>query len=152
MARKSRVITENEKKETVKVFVWKIGIYIRLSKEDLRNNDESESVTNQRKINLEFVEEKFADEKYIIYDIYIDDGRSGTTEDTRPDFQRLSKDIREGNVKLSPGPFVTMLTKGSFWSSTFLHTAVGLSHLAILMLILLLIQTVCRTWKFQLMD
>ena len=40
MARKSRVITENEKKETVKVFVWKIGIYIRLSKEDLRNNDE----------------------------------------------------------------------------------------------------------------
>ena len=26
MARKSRVITENEKKESVKVFVWKIGI------------------------------------------------------------------------------------------------------------------------------
>ena len=38
MARKSRVITENEKKESVKVFVWKIGIYIRLSKEDLRKN------------------------------------------------------------------------------------------------------------------
>lgn len=98
MARKSRVITETEKKETAKVFEWKIGIYIRLSKEDLRNNDESESVTNQRKINLEFVEEKFSNEKYIIYDIYVDDGRSGTTEDTRPDFQRLSKDIREGNV------------------------------------------------------
>lgn len=59
MARKSRVITETEKKETAKAFEWKIGIYIRLSKEDLRNNDESESVTNQRKINLEFVEEKF---------------------------------------------------------------------------------------------
>lgn len=98
MARKSRVITETEKKETAKAFEWKIGIYIRLSKEDLRNNDESESVTNQRKINLEFVEEKFSNEKYIIYDIYVDDGRSGTTEDTRPDFQRLSKDIREGNV------------------------------------------------------
>lgn len=98
MARKSRVITETEKKETAKVFEWKIGIYIRLSKEDLRNNDESESVTNQRKINLEFVEEKFSGERYIIYDIYVDDGRSGTTEDTRPDFQRLSKDIREGNV------------------------------------------------------
>ena len=157
MARKSRVITENEKKETVKVFVWKIGIYIRLSKEDLRNNDESESVTNQRKINLEFVEEKFADEKYIIYDIYIDDGRSGTTEDTRPDFQRLSKDIREGNVncvvcKTLARAFRNYADQGKFWSSTFLHTAVGLSHLAILMLILLLIQTVCRTWKFQLMD
>lgn len=98
MARKSRVITETQKQESVKTFEWKIGIYIRLSKEDLRNNDESESVTNQRKINLEFVEEKFCNEKYIIYDIYVDDGRSGTTEDTRPDFQRLSKDIREGNV------------------------------------------------------
>ena len=98
MARKSRVITETQKQENAKSFVWKIGIYIRLSKEDLRNNDESESVTNQRKINLEFVEEKFCNEKYIIYDIYVDDGRSGTTEDTRPDFQRLSKDIREGNV------------------------------------------------------
>lgn len=90
MARKSRVITENQKQESVKSFEWKIGIYIRLSKEDLRNNDESESVTNQRKINLEFVEEKFCNETYIIYDIYVDDGRSGTTEDTRPDFQRLS--------------------------------------------------------------
>lgn len=69
MARKSRVITETEKKETAKAFEWKIGIYIRLSKEDLRNNDESESVTNQRKINLEFVEEKFSNEKYIIYDL-----------------------------------------------------------------------------------
>lgn len=98
MARKSRVITETQKQENAKSFVWKIGIYIRLSKEDLRNNDESKSVTNQRKINLEFVEEKFCNEKYIIYDIYVDDGRSGTTEDTRPDFQRLSKDIREGNV------------------------------------------------------
>lgn len=98
MARKSRVITETQKQENTKAFEWKIGIYIRLSKEDLRNNDESESVTNQRKINLEFVEEKFCNEKYIIYDIYVDDGRSGTTEDTRPDFQRLSKDIREGNV------------------------------------------------------
>lgn len=98
MARKSRVITETEEKETAKAFEWKIGIYIRLSKEDLRNNDESESVTNQRKINLEFVEEKFSGERYTIYDVYVDDGRSGTTEDTRPDFQRLSKDIREGNV------------------------------------------------------
>ena len=98
MARKSRVITEVQKQESVKSFEWKIGIYIRLSKEDLRNHDESESVTNQRKINLEFVEEKFCNETYIIYDIYVDDGRSGTTEDTRPDFQRLSNDIREGNV------------------------------------------------------
>lgn len=98
MARRSRVIIESKEQETLKACAWKIGIYIRLSKEDLRNSDESESVTNQRRINQEFVEEKFSNETYIIYDSYVDDGRSGTTEDTRPDFQRLSKDIREGNV------------------------------------------------------
>ncbi len=75
MARKSRVVTETdetEKKEPVRAFVWKIGIYIRLSREDLRNNHESESVTNQRQINLEFVEEKFSGETYIIHDIYVE--------------------------------------------------------------------------------
>ena len=98
MARKCRVITKTVQQEKTKILEWKIGIYIRLSKEDVRNNNESDSVTNQRKINLEFVEEKFSRETYTISDIYIDDGRSGTTEDIRPDFQRLSKDIREGKV------------------------------------------------------
>lgn len=98
MARRSRVHTEAEKQETAKTAIWKIGIYIRLSKEDLRSSDESESITNQRKINLEFIEEKFRGEEYTIYDFYVDDGRSGTTEDARPDFQRLSKDIRDGSV------------------------------------------------------
>lgn len=93
MARKSRVITEKAGRHA-----WNIGIYIRLSKEDLRNNDESESVTNQRAINLEFVKEKFCNERYTVRDIYVDDGRSGTTEDSRPDFQRLCMDIRQGKV------------------------------------------------------
>ena len=97
MARKSHVNTE-VKETTGAGFLWRIGIYIRLSKEDLRSRDESESVTNQRKINLEFVKEKFCNENYIIHDIYVDDGRSGTTEDARPDFQRISRDIQNGNV------------------------------------------------------
>ena len=37
--------------------VWQIAIYIRLSRED--GNDESLSVTNQRKIILEFIEKYF---------------------------------------------------------------------------------------------
>ena len=45
MARKSRVITETQKQESVKTFEWKIGIYIRLSKEDLSFSDSSIIVT-----------------------------------------------------------------------------------------------------------
>lgn len=98
MARKSRVQTADEKQNTNKALLWKIAIYIRLSREDTRSNDESESVTNQRKIDLEFIEEKFCNEHYVIVDVYIDDGRSGTTEETRPDFQRLCRDIESGKV------------------------------------------------------
>lgn len=98
MARKSRVQIANENQNTNKTLLWKIAVYIRLSREDTRSNDESESVTNQRKIDLEFIEEKFCNEQYIISDVYIDDGRSGTTEETRPDFQRLCRDIESGKV------------------------------------------------------
>ena len=51
--------------------------------EDARCNDESESVTNQRKIILEFIEKNFENGQYEISGVYVDDGRSGTTEDTR---------------------------------------------------------------------
>lgn len=98
MARKSRVVTKDEERKTPCVTHWQIGIYIRLSKEDLRNSDESESITNQRAINLAFVKETFCHEPYRIYDIYADDGRSGTTEAARPEFQRLTQDIRQGHV------------------------------------------------------
>lgn len=98
MARKSRVQIVHENQNTNKTLLWKIAVYIRLSREDTRSNDESESVINQRKIDLEFIEEKFCNEQYVISDIYIDDGRSGTTEETRPDFQRLCWDIESGKV------------------------------------------------------
>lgn len=79
-----------------KYIIWRIAVYIRLSKDD--GNDESLSVTNQRKIILEFIEDKFGDEDHVIVDFYVDDGRSGTTEDARPDFQRMVGDIEAGKV------------------------------------------------------
>ncbi|MCI9263654.1 MAG: recombinase family protein [Oscillospiraceae bacterium] len=79
-----------------KYIIWRIAVYIRLSKDD--GNDESMSITNQRKIILEFIEDKFGDEDYVLVDFYIDDGRSGTTEETRPDFQRMVGDIEAGKV------------------------------------------------------
>ena len=73
---------------------WHIAFYIRLSKDD--GNDESLSVTNQRKILQEYIKLFFQD-KYILIDEYIDDGKSGTDYD-RPSFQRMIEDIKANKV------------------------------------------------------
>ena len=78
--------------------VWRIGIYIRLSKEDARCLDESESVTNQRAIIEEHIAGFHDGDEYIIVDEYVDDGISGTTDDERDDFQRMLADIKRGRV------------------------------------------------------
>lgn len=75
---------------------WRIAVYIRLSRDD--GNDESLSVTNQRKVILEFIKEKLVDEEYRLVDFYVDDGRSGTTEEARPEFQRMISDIEAGRI------------------------------------------------------
>lgn len=75
--------------------VWRIAVYIRLSKDD--GNDESLSVTNQKKIIREYLE-KFFDEEYILVDVYVDDGISGTTDDSRTDFLRMIEDVKAGLV------------------------------------------------------
>lgn len=95
MARKSR---DYIKTERPRFKVWRIGIYIRLSKEDGRHLDESESITNQRSI-IEAHIAKFDDgDEYIIVDEYVDDGISGTTDDERAGFQRMLIDIQRGRI------------------------------------------------------
>ena len=95
MARKSRVNTVAVKIDSV---IWKIAIYIRLSREDGKELSESESITNQRKIILDFIQERFEGKNHSVVDCYIDDGRSGTTDEEREDFQRLVRDIKAGKV------------------------------------------------------
>ena len=95
MARKSRTITEAIKP---KFRVWRIAIYIRLSKEDARSFDESESVSNQRAIIEEHIASFNDGDEYIIVDEYVDDGISGTTDDEREDFQRMLSDIKKGRI------------------------------------------------------
>lgn len=75
--------------------IWKVGKYIRLSRDD--GNSESESITNQRKILDEQIPGYF-DNDYDIVDEYIDDGRTGTSDDTRPDFLRLVEDVKSGKI------------------------------------------------------
>lgn len=50
------------------------AVYIRLSRED-GDKEESDSVGNQRKLLTEYVNGK---EDFILYDIYVDDGYTGT--------------------------------------------------------------------------
>lgn len=78
--------------------VWRIAVYIRLSKEDARCLDESESVTNQRKMIEEHIAGLHDGNEYRIVDEYVDDGISGATDDERDGFQRMLSDIKCGRV------------------------------------------------------
>ena len=73
---------------------YSVAIYIRLSKED-GDKEESESVTNQRKILRAFAEENH----YRVYDEYVDDGYTGTNFN-RPDFKRMITDIENKKVNM----------------------------------------------------
>lgn len=73
---------------------WKVALYIRLSREDDDDKAESYSVTSQREILKEYLKQHPDME---LYDIYIDDGWSGTNFD-RPDFQRMIADIKARRV------------------------------------------------------
>ena len=78
--------------------IYKVAIYIRLSKEDLdKGYDESESITNQKALLTEYVEK--LGEEYELVDIYIDPGYTGTNFN-RPDFKRMIKDIELDKVNM----------------------------------------------------
>ena len=81
--------------------VWYIGKYIRLSKEDGDDKDESNSVTSQDKILDELIMElaQNSDDEFVVYDTYIDDGYSGT-DFNRPDFQRILKDMKDCHINM----------------------------------------------------
>ena len=73
---------------------YHVALYIRLSKED-ESEGPSQSVTNQKSMLEEFVKQH----RLSVYDIYIDDGFSGTNFD-RPAFQRMISDIEAKKVNM----------------------------------------------------
>ena len=75
--------------------IYNVGLYIRLSREDDDKAYESESITNQKSLLLQYVKEN----NLRVYDIYIDDGYSGTNFD-RPNFNRLLRDIELGKINM----------------------------------------------------
>ncbi len=69
-------------------------MYIRLSRED-GDKQESESISNQRKILQRYIKE----EKLTLVCEYVDDGVSGTTFD-RPGFNKMLQDIEMGTIDM----------------------------------------------------
>lgn len=72
---------------------FRVGLYIRLSRED-GDKEESSSVTNQREILKRYVSEQ---PNFFIVKEYVDDGWTGTNFD-RPKFKEMIADIEAGII------------------------------------------------------
>ena len=93
--RKSKYSSEAINTKEVKK--WFVAVYIRLSQEDSDNGEdkrESNSITSQKALLNEYIEER---NDLIVYDVYVDDGYTGT-DFNRPGFQKLLEDMRKGNI------------------------------------------------------
>ncbi|MDF2865759.1 MAG: Recombinase [Clostridia bacterium] len=76
--------------------VYKVGAYVRLSREDEdTNNFESQSITNQK----EFLTSYVLENGWNLVNIYSDDGYSGTNFN-RPGFEKLIEDIESGLIDM----------------------------------------------------
>lgn len=76
-----------------KNMLFNVAEYVRISRED-GDKAESDSIGNQKKLIEDYLKGK---EDFILYDIYIDDGFTGTNFN-RPSFRRMIDDIEAGNV------------------------------------------------------
>ena len=76
---------------------YRVGIYIRLSKEDEEKEkySESESVQNQRTLLMQYIKEN----KFNFVAEYVDDGVSGTSFD-RAAFNKMIDDIEQGKINM----------------------------------------------------
>ena len=92
----ARIRKSEAGKTAPKQMIWKIGKYIRLSRDD--GNIVSESVVNQNKILDDEIPGFFEDGLYEVVDTYVDDGTSGTTDLERRDFQRMVQDMKCGRI------------------------------------------------------
>lgn len=92
----ARIRKTDERNVHAQQMIWKVGKYIRLSRED--GHEVSESVVNQDKILNDEIPSFFQDGLYEVVDTYIDDGTSGTTDIERGDFQRMVGDMKAGRI------------------------------------------------------
>lgn len=74
--------------------IWKIAIYLRLSKDD-GDKDESDSIASQRTLISNFISNNISDGEVV--QEFIDDGYTGTNFN-RPQFQKMISCIDEGKI------------------------------------------------------
>ena len=94
---------------------YKVGIYIRLSREDEEKEkyQESESIGNQRTLLMQYIRQN----KLNFISEYVDDGVSGTSFD-RPAFNRMIADIEAGKINISiPLKEITVCSQINGWFS-----------------------------------
>ena len=92
MARTKNRGANNAVSPTPNAIRWKLGEYIRLSREDVnRGKDDSNSVTNQKAL-LDDYYQQHIDEFESVEPPYVDDGYTGT-DTNRDGFQKLLADI-----------------------------------------------------------
>ena len=72
---------------------FKVGIYIRLSRDD--GNIESDSIVSQRSLLKQYIKEN----NYNLIEEYVDDGYTGTNFD-RPAFKRMINDLELGKINM----------------------------------------------------
>ena len=73
---------------------YRVGIYLRLSRDD-NNDDESQSITNQRDYIMNYITRN----NLMLINEYVDDGVSGTEFD-RNGWNRLINDIEDGRINM----------------------------------------------------
>ncbi len=78
--------------------IYQAAVYVRLSKEDIETDsfekEESNSITNQKQLILNYLQDK---PEINVVSIRVDDGYTGTNYD-RPAFQLMMDDIKAGRV------------------------------------------------------
>ena len=98
---------------------YKVGIYIRLSREDEEKEryQESESIGNQRTLLMQYIKEN----KLNFVAEYVDDGVSGTSFD-RPAFNRMIADNETGKINMVVTKDLSRLGRNYVQSGLYIET------------------------------
>lgn len=122
----ARIRKSDECRTQPKRILWKIGKYIRLSRDD--GNLVSESIINQDNILNDEIPHFFESGQYEIVDTYIDDGTSGTTDIERRDFQRMARDMQTGRINCIIVKNLSRAFRNSANQGRFLEEFIPLYH------------------------
>lgn len=122
----ARIRKSSQPKTNGQQNVWRIGKYIRLSRED--GNEVSESVVNQNKILDDELPRFFEAGMFEVVDTYIDDGTSGTTDLERRDFQRMVQDMKDGRINCIIVKNLSRAFRNSANQGHFLEEFIPLYH------------------------